>query len=73
MLLIKMYDLKVNVATRQPRIFTVTSFALLMDLNRPSSGFPPSFAAPAPAATPRSAPADSGAVLTRDVRPGSFA
>jgi hypothetical protein len=58
MFLIKMHDLKVNDAARQLRIFTVTSFALLMDLNRPT-GFP-SFAGAGPAATPRPAPANPG-------------
>jgi hypothetical protein len=41
----KIHDQKVNTAARQPRVFTVTTFTLLMGLNRPSSGFP-HFAAP---------------------------
>ena len=52
---IKMHYPKVNAAPRQPGIFTVTAFTLLMGLNRSSFGFP-GFSAPEPAtaATPRS-------------------
>jgi hypothetical protein len=53
--LIRMHDPKVNTAARQLRIFTATKFALLMDLNRASSGFP-RFSAPEPALPQRRRP-----------------